>query len=89
MIFDPKAWFRNMLNPYLKVIKTQLNNVSGSGSNLTEYIDSDKPSPAIGEQWIRINTKPYGVLVGFCGGMPIINYTPTVQLRTNTSQGVI
>jgi hypothetical protein len=91
--FIGKAWFRAQIAPYLNAIKAAIAQGGGGAAPLQEFVDSNKPNPQHGDQWIRLDTiaPPYSPThlapLGLIQNRSAVRRKGTI--RTQTSIGVI
>ena len=86
-IFSGAAWFRASLAPYLRKLRTEINQVATSASGAVELLYTDPVGRANGYPWVlrteQTPALPEGVLMGFYGGYPVVTTEPTAATYTN------
>ena len=86
-IFSGAAWFRASLAPYLRKIKTEIEQVATSAGGAWPLLYADPPQRADGYPWVLRTQQtpelPEGVLVGFYGGYPVVTTEPTPASFSN------
>lgn len=89
--FIGKAWFRAQIAPYLNAIKAAI--AQGGGAPLQEYVDSNKPNPQNGDQWIRLDTIAPAYSPTHFAPLGLIQNQSAIRrkgtIKTQTSIGVI